>query len=378
MAEDPSALADRVFASVLTPLVLGGAMQPTHAIGARAALALMALSPRPSDADLASRVDLSRVVQARRLAPIDTVDDPSGAEWALAAVLHDLLQVTNPRWIRKSAPRRLLDLAVATLERVPPPASAKEALSRHTWFARLFDVHRQDTSVSWWVGSSEFRGTEPPKRLLRWPELRRVSVARTELGLTELIDHGGPKEHAPAFGAALARFLRATPLTDLASCARTSPPFAWTPEGLALVRAPIARTLALRAVSFVRSDGTSAVESRPGQHQEDADAALGRATRALFAAKEWKDAATALDFLGHRAMGAAQGPGAASVDAGNDATFARAAGAMIARRWLDDPALLLPEAERRRLAPIFDAAARASAAHELAVLTGAPRTTPAV
>ena len=80
MAEDPTALAHRVFATVLGPLVLGGPMRPAHPIGARAALALMTLAPRPSDGDLASRVDLARVVQARRLVPIDTVDDPSGIE----------------------------------------------------------------------------------------------------------------------------------------------------------------------------------------------------------------------------------------------------------------------------------------------------------
>jgi hypothetical protein len=374
MAEDPTPLADRVFRSVLAPLVLGGTIQPAHAIGARAALALMTLAPRPSDADLTSVVDLSRVAQARRLAPIDAVDDPSGAEWALGAVLHDLLQVTNPSWVRRSAPKRLLDLAIATLERVPPPSTAREALSRHTWFARLFEVRRLDTAVSWWVGSREFRGKQPPKRLFLWSDLRRVSVAKAERGLMNLLDHGGRAEHAPAFADALARFLRATPLTDFATCAREAPPFVWTPEALALSRARVTRTLALRAVSIARADGPP--ESR--RDQDDADAALGRATRALFAAKDWKAASTALDFLGHRAMGTAQGSsGSPPGDASDDAAFARAAGAMVARRWLDDPAVLLPETERRRLAPIFDAAARASAARELAVLTGAPRATPA-
>jgi hypothetical protein len=357
MAEDPTELADRLFASVLAPLVLGGVMKPAHPIGARAALALLASAPRPSDADLASRVDLSRVVQARRLAPLDTVDDPSGAEWALGAVLHDLLQVTNPGWIRRSAPKRLLDLASLTLERIPPASSAREALARHTWFARLFDVHRQDTAVSWWVGSSKFRGKAPPSRLFLWPELRRVNVAKTERGLMELLENGGPVENAPAFAATLGSLLRATPLTDFASCIREAPPFTWTPESLALVRAPIARTLALRAVALAPMD--------------QADAALGRATRGLFAAKDWKGASTALDFLGHRAMAVAQGPTSwPSQDSTDDTAFTRAAGAMVARRWLDEPSIGLPDAERRRLVTIFDAASRASAAREIAALTG--------
>lgn len=360
MAEDPAKLADRLYSSVLAPLVLGGALQPAHPIGARAALALLATGAIPSDAELASQVDLRRVVQARKLAPIDTVDDPSGAEWALGAVVHDLLQATSPGWFRKSAPKRLLDLAGAMLERIPAVQSAREALSRHTWLARLFEVKRQDTAVSWWTGSREFRGKEPPKRLLLWSDLRRVTVERSERQLTELLRHGGAPEHAPAFEASLTRLLRATPLTDFATCARSSPPFLWTPETLALVRTPVARTLALRAVSFLP--------------EEDADLALGRATRELFAARAWRDATTALDFLGHRAMGVAVGSlSPASVDLSDDVAFARAAGAMVARRWVDEPASGLSEGERRRLGPILDAAARGGAAKELAALAGAMR-----
>jgi hypothetical protein len=224
-------------------------------------------------------------------------------------------------------------------------------------------VRRRDTAVSWWTGSRDFHGKEPPKRLLRWSELRRVSVAHADRRLTELLIYGGKAEHAAPFEAALSLFLRQTPLTDFASCARLAPAFVWTPETLALVRAPVARTLALRAVAYAPMD--------------EADAALGRATRALFAAKAWRDAATALDFLGHRAMGAAQGPMSwPTTDGSDDVAFARAAGAMVARRWLDEPTTGLTEGERRRLAPIFDAAARAEAARELAVLTGVPRATP--
>ena len=116
MAEDLGKLGDRLFTTVLAPLVLGGPMQPAHAIGARAALALVHADLRPADAELASRVDLARVVQARRLVPVDRVNDPAGTEWALAAILHDLLQVANPGWVRRSAPKRLLELVNAALD----------------------------------------------------------------------------------------------------------------------------------------------------------------------------------------------------------------------------------------------------------------------
>ncbi len=362
MAEEPAALADRLFTSVLAPLVLGGTLQPAHPIGARSALALLSAAPQPSDSDLASRVDLLRVAQARRLAPIDTVEEPSGAEWALGAVFHDLLQATSPSWIRKSAPKRLLDLAGATLERIPPVGSAREALSRHTWLARLFDVRRQDTAVSWWTGSREFRGKEPPKRLFLWPELRRVNVERAERGLTELLEHGG----RAGARARVRRRARPRPARHAAHRLRRLRP-----------RRPAVR---MDAGDARDGEGAGRAHARPARASrsrpvDDADAALGRATRALFAAKEWKDASTALDFLGHRAMSAAQGPSAIAAPGGgrrDDAVFARTAGAMVARRWLDEPSRGLPDAERRRLAPIFDAA-RAGRARARAASSNAPR-----
>jgi hypothetical protein len=187
-----------------------------------------------------------------------------------------------------------------------------------------------------------------------------VHVARADRALTDLVAHGGVMELAQPWNDALAHLLRLTPLTDFATCARTSPRFAWSPESLAIVRSPVARTLALRAAAL--------------QPEEDVDAALGHATRALLAAREWRDTNDALDFLGHRALAAAQSspswPGATGgID---DATFARAAGALVARRWIDEPSAGLAQSERRRLGPILDVAARSAATRELLELT-APR-----
>jgi hypothetical protein len=359
VAEGTTELADRVFVQVLAPLVLGGPLRPSHPIGARAALALCALSPRASDGDLASRVDLARVAEARRIVPIDTLPDPAGAEWAMGAVLHDVLQAANPAWVRRSAPKRLLELAAATLARIAPAASALDALARHTWFGRLFDLRRKDTAVSWWTGSGTFLGKEPPRRLLMWSDVRRVNVARSERGIMELLSHGGQPEHAPLFASVVSAFLRATPLTDLSSCARSAPAFEWTPEALGVTRAPVARTLALRALSLAP--------------QEGADAALGRATRALFASKAWKPVAQALDFLGHRAMSIVQGADVlAPVELSDDAVFARTAGAMVARRWVVDPATPISDADRRRLAPVFDVALRGAIAREIEAMIQPP------
>jgi len=355
-------IAERVFTSVMAPMVLGGVVSPAHPIGARAALALMSEGALPVDSDLASRVDLARVVVARKIAPVDRVEDPSGADWALGAALHDLLQVASPSWMVRASARRLLGLVGATLERIAPPATAHEALMRYTWTSRLFAMKRKDATVSWWTGSRAYRGEEPPARLMAWPDLRRVNVARADRAITDLVAHGGVMELAQPWNDVLTRLLRATPLTDFATCARAASRFVWSQESLAVVRSPVARTLALRA---------AALES-----DEDADAALGHATRALLAARAWRDANDALDFLGHRALAAAQSspswPGATGgID---DASFARAAGALVARKWIDEPSAGLALGERRRLGPILDVASRSVATRELQELT-MPRST---
>src|SRR5580658_1977082 len=154
MAVDLDAIAQRLFAGVMAPLVLGGPILPGHAIGARAALAL-GEDRLPSDSDLGARVAAGRIRRARRLVPVDTLPDPSAADWALAAALHDVLQAANPLFdapLRRRAAGRILELAATVIDRVPFPATVGQALSRHAWLARAPEVTRTDTSVRWWTG----------------------------------------------------------------------------------------------------------------------------------------------------------------------------------------------------------------------------------
>jgi hypothetical protein len=287
---------ERVFVAVMAPLVLGGVVEPGHPIGARAGLALLAVEPRPIDMDLVSRVDLARTAVARRLVAVDLAPETDGATFALGAALHDLLQVAHPGWVRHASARRLLDLVVATLDRIPPPRTARDALLRHTWFSRVLAVTRRDSAVSWWTGSREFRGKPPPARLMAWPGVRRVHVQREERALTALLEHGGVAELAAPWQGALAAFLHATPLTDLATCARKAPTFRWSRASLALAAAPVTRTLALRALAL--------------GPESEVDAALDRATRALAATSGEASAASAL--LAERAAGRAVTSGRSS------------------------------------------------------------------
>jgi hypothetical protein len=140
MAEDLGHLAERLFVHFMAPLVLGGELRPGRPIGGKAALTL-GIERTVTDVDLASHVELARIRVARQLAPIDHLPGPDAEEWALAAVLHDLVQAAHPDWrglLRSSTgPARLLQLAELTLDRVGPVSNVREALGRHTWFSRL-------------------------------------------------------------------------------------------------------------------------------------------------------------------------------------------------------------------------------------------------
>jgi hypothetical protein len=357
---DFASVADRVFRAFMAPLVLGGAMVPGKPIGARVALAI-GEQRVAGDPDLASHVTLARVRVARKLVPIDRLEPASPAEWALACALHDIVQSTHPGFdgaFRRRSATRLLDLVDATLERTAPIADLRDALSRHTWLSRLFEIRRTDTSVSWWVGRTNFLGTEPPARLTAWPELRRVTVERTPHTLLEFPAHGASVDVA-RLGASLARLLARSPLTDLATCARAAPIFAWTTGTLGFVAAPRGRTVAVRALARERASSV--------------DAALGRATRALLAQKSWRAFHIAMELLAERTLGAALVATAAgkTSSSSSDGAFARAAGAIAAMAQITSGLVALTEKDKRRLVSILEPIASSSPAREIAAALAA-------
>jgi hypothetical protein len=325
MAEKPVAIADRLFCQFMAPLVLGGELRPGRPIGGKNALALAPFSDT-LDKELLSHVDLARIRIARRLAPVDQVVPPTAAEWALAACLHDVVQTTHPEltgMFLGRAPAKLLEVAQATAEVVPPPATVGDALERHTWFSRVLDITRTDTNVSFWVGKRTYLGVDPPSRLLAWPELRRVHIDKVPHPLTELPGAGG-HVNVDLFAGGLAAWFRKTPLTDLATCARTSPQFQWTPETLALLTTRAGRTLVLRAL-----DGQTAL---------DVETALGRATKAIIAARAVQPLAIVTALLGERTLASAVDRAERAVPEesapGEDAAIARAVGAIGATQIL--------------------------------------------
>jgi hypothetical protein len=355
---DVSRVAEALFAGTLAPLVLGGTITPGHAIGARVAHALGA-ADATSDRDLASRVEAGRLRRARALAPIDAVPEIDDADWALGAALHDVLQSVNPTFDapqRRYAATRILEIASASIERIPRPARVGDALSRHTWFARVLEVRRTDTAVSFWLGSRQYLGREPPARLSAWPELRRVNVVRAR---REVLDLSPIAVDRDRLARAISAFLERTPLTDLAGCVRAAPPFAWTEGTLRLLETESGRTLVLRALDRLP--------------RLEVDAALGRATREVLAGALRSSAGSVVKLLAERAIALAAAPALyeradATVDA--DAQFARAIGAIAARRSLMVETLPAPIHERERLSAALSAAA-ARAAEAARALDGA-------
>jgi hypothetical protein len=353
-------IARELFVGVMAPLVLGGSVRPGHAIGARAALGLGHLEGSAVDAQLEARVQSTRVRRARRLAPVDALTGATPAEWTLAAALHDVLQAANPTFdtgLRRAAAGRILQLARETVERVPPPADVREALSRHTWFARLLEIARTDTTVSWWVGSHTYLGIEPPRRTQAWPTLRRVSVEATPHALLELAPLAVERSHLTE---AVARFLTRTPLTELATCTRQAPAFTWGEEALALVATRTGRTLALRALA--------------GLPPTQVDAALGRATRQLLATRR-AAVAPAVTLLAERTLAQAEGHGVQPPGGspGPEEAFARGLGAAAAVLLLEASGEGWREDERQRLRVALEPGARSAEAREARAMLGEPR-----
>jgi hypothetical protein len=206
------------------------------------------------DTDVRSRIEVARVRRARLVAPVDTLPELDASDWAIAATLNDLLQATNHELgglFTKGRYTRLLQCVHSVCWQIPHPRDVGVVLARHATFARVMELVRTDTSVSWWTGSASFRGVDPPKRLLLWQGLRRVHVDTKSVPLSEM-GEGLPAPVGEGFLGALSVWLSCSPLTDIACVTRTSPLFSWTPSTIALVGVAPGRTLAFRVLSRLR------------------------------------------------------------------------------------------------------------------------------
>lgn len=238
---------EQLVRGIVGPLVLGGNLTLVRPFG-RTALTV-GQNERILDPDLRTNLDVARVRRARLLAPIDVLPELNEADWAIAAVLNDVLQVTNHNLggaFTMSRYGQLIQSIAHVSSLIPPPKNIGEVLARHATFARILELSRKDTTVAWWTGSARFRGEDPPARLLAWRNLRRVQIDTETVPLAQMASDLSPVND---FLHALNAWMHLSPLTDIATMTREAPPFVWSTSTIALIAVPAGRTLAYRALT---------------------------------------------------------------------------------------------------------------------------------
>lgn len=246
---------------IIAPLLLGGELVLQRPFGPKLALTL-GEGRNVVDNELKTNIDNARLRVARSIVAVDAIPPLSPAEWAMAAALNDLLQVTNHELSSFATRGRhddLLDATLELVERIPPSRTLEEAVARHATFSRVLMLRRLDQHISWWTGSESFRGQKPPARLLAWPGLRNVQV-RTEPVNVVAMAAGTPLDEQ-RFLRLLDTFISCSPLTDLATAYRVTPAFVWTRHTVGIVATVAGSNLALRALSVAADDKPAAATS---------------------------------------------------------------------------------------------------------------------
>lgn len=243
---------EQLATGIVLPLVLGGKITLARPFGSTALT--VGQNERLLDPDARTNLAVARVRQARLLAPIDVLPELTDAEWSIGAVLNDVLQVTNHHLggtFTNSRYGELIRSVLAVCTRIAPPRDVGEALARHATFARVMDLFRTDTTVTWWTGSARFRGEDPPARLLTWRNVRRVRVDSERIPLSQMANDVAPVD---SFHHAMSAWLHLSPLTDMATIAREAPVFTWSRATISLVAVSAGRTLAYRALCRANTD----------------------------------------------------------------------------------------------------------------------------
>ena len=236
--------AEAFLSGFVHPLVAGGEVHVSSPLDAEDVVELRAEATLGGDPTLTSEalqaVDRARQarVAALWLHPVPTPWDETAI--ALSVGVHNLLFFSHPdakRWsVSRRRSQQVLELTARLLQR-GPCATVEEVLARHTILANLSHLSRTDVVVDYWAAVEEFRGQRPPRRLMRWPRLRRVRPsART---LSWLHEDKLSDDQLQLLGSLFAL----SPLTDLVTPHRTSPAFSWEPHARYLQHPQLARLL---------------------------------------------------------------------------------------------------------------------------------------
>jgi hypothetical protein len=242
-------MARQFVADFMLPLVRGGALRIGRPLGAGALARLEAALARADvprgAAELRELGEARRAVAARYL-PGTAPPALDAVSIRLGAALYNLLALGHPDLAGPGLTRRQERIAEAALAfaDVGAPASACEAVGRHSLLARWPEIVRVDRTVRFWLGRQKFVGRTPPRRITALPALRRVTVERTSRNW--LRDIGIPASAQRAFVALNA----ASPLGEALDPLRLDPAIAWG-RILPVLRFPaLARVVAGSAVEL--------------------------------------------------------------------------------------------------------------------------------
>jgi len=233
----------------LVPLVRGGVLHVGRPLGRQAidrvARAVATVEKVPGLGEPVAALAASRQAAASRFliaAPPPPLDE---ATLRLGAALHDLLALGHPDLAGRGLEARQERIAAAALAlaSIGPPATAADAVNRHSLLARMPEIVRSDSTVHFWLGRQAFVGRVPPRRVTALPALRRVRVEVVKRAWLREI--GIPSAARPAFLALNV----ASPLGEALDPLRLDPPLAWSRILPALRFAEIARVVAGQALA---------------------------------------------------------------------------------------------------------------------------------
>ena len=236
----------RFVADFLLPVVHGGGLHIGRPLSPAVVPRVMdmarraAASPPSGGADPVRALARARAEVAARYLPVPVVPPLDETTVRLGAALHNLLALGHPDLAGPGLARRQDRIAAVArdLAAVGPPATAAEAVARHSLLGRLGEILRIDRTVHFWLGRQTFVGRTPPPRITALPALRRVRIDQSARSWLREIGVPGPGR------AAFLELNAASPLGEALDPLRLDPPPGWG-RILAVIRFPaLARVVA--------------------------------------------------------------------------------------------------------------------------------------
>jgi len=216
--------------SFLLPLVRGGRLHVGRPLGVGAvarlgrAVDLYEATRASGDDDPAGALAARRQAVAGQFLPDAPAPPLDEATLRLGAAVHDLLVLVHPGIDGPRVARRQERIAAAAqgLAALGPPRSAVDAVNRHSLLARLAEIARTDSTVTFWLGRETYVGRVPPARVTAMPALRRVRVDVVRRAwLREIGVPAVAREAVLTLGVA-------SPLGEALDPLRLEPPLAWS------------------------------------------------------------------------------------------------------------------------------------------------------